>query len=194
MTKQITTADEIITCARSLIASGGYNGFSYADIADIIGIRKASIHHHFPTKADLVQTLISRYRIEAEAGIANLESEIADPVEQLRAYIGYWNSCVTETTSPMCLCALLASQIPMLPPEVASEVQAHFKMFSQWLASVLKRGVQQGKIRPSASIEAEGEAFLATVHGAMLSARASGNPETFKLITTTLLNHLTITA
>jgi TetR/AcrR family transcriptional repressor of nem operon len=29
------TSDDIISCARSLILSGGYNGFSYADIADV---------------------------------------------------------------------------------------------------------------------------------------------------------------
>jgi TetR/AcrR family transcriptional repressor of nem operon len=39
------TSDDILACARSLIVAGGYNGFSYADIADVVGIRKASIHH-----------------------------------------------------------------------------------------------------------------------------------------------------
>jgi AcrR family transcriptional regulator len=62
-----TTSDDILACARSLIVAGGYNGFSYADIAGVVGIRKASIHHHFPSKVDLVRTLVARYRKEAEA-------------------------------------------------------------------------------------------------------------------------------
>ena len=70
MANASTTADDILQCARSLIIAGGYNGFSYADIAEVVGIRKASIHHHFPTKADLVRILAARYREEAEAGIA----------------------------------------------------------------------------------------------------------------------------
>ena len=34
------TYDAILACARALIAKGGYNGFSYADIAEVVGIRK----------------------------------------------------------------------------------------------------------------------------------------------------------
>ena len=47
MSNVSSTADDILACARSLIVAGGYNGFSYADIADVVGIRKPSIHHHF---------------------------------------------------------------------------------------------------------------------------------------------------
>ena len=60
------TADDILAAARRFIVAGGYNGFSYADIAEVVGIRKASIHHHFPSKVDLVQTLVRRYLEETE--------------------------------------------------------------------------------------------------------------------------------
>ena len=43
-----STAERIVHEARNLIMTRGYNGFSYADIAEAVGIRKASIHHHFP--------------------------------------------------------------------------------------------------------------------------------------------------
>jgi TetR/AcrR family transcriptional repressor of nem operon len=39
-----STADDILACARALIVAGGDNGFSYADIAETVGIRKPSIH------------------------------------------------------------------------------------------------------------------------------------------------------
>src|SRR3954454_17388863 len=97
------TSDDILACARTLIASGGYNGFSYADIADVVGIRKASIHHHFPSKADLVQTLVGRYREAAEEGIGQLEAGISAPLEQLRAYIGYWKACIGDASAPFCV-------------------------------------------------------------------------------------------
>ena len=82
MTASASTSDEILRCARSLLIEGGYNGFSYADIAKVVGIRNASIHHHFPSKADLVRTLVARYREEAEAGIAALERQFPDPAQQ----------------------------------------------------------------------------------------------------------------
>lgn len=48
MGKTSSTFDKVLDCGRSLIVSGGYNGFSYADIAEVPGIRKPGIHHHFP--------------------------------------------------------------------------------------------------------------------------------------------------
>ena len=69
------TYDEILNSAEKLIVSGGYNGFSYADIAAVVGIRKASIHHHFPNKVDLVRALVTRYRVNAETGLAEVENK-----------------------------------------------------------------------------------------------------------------------
>ncbi|RJX37478.1 TetR/AcrR family transcriptional regulator [Paenibacillus pinisoli] len=178
-----TTSDNILSCARSLIVAGGYNGFSYADIADVVGIRKASIHHHFPSKVDLVRTLVERYRKEAEAGFERIELQVSDPLEQLRSYVGYWEACIADASAPICICALLAGQLPVLPEEVRLEVQAHFRYLSAWLTSVLESGAQQGQLQLTTTPRAEAEAFMATVHGAMLSARAYNDPKIFGLVT-----------
>jgi TetR/AcrR family transcriptional regulator, transcriptional repressor for nem operon len=185
-----TTSDDILACARSLIVAGGYNGFSYADIADVVGIRKASIHHYFPSKVDLVRTLVARYREEAEAGMANLERQVSDPLELLRFYTGYWQTCIADASAPFCVCALLASQLPVLPEEVGLEVRAHFRSLSAWLTSVLERGARHGQLQLMSSPRAEAEAFMATVHGAMLSARAYGDPKIFGGVTGRLLGRL----
>jgi len=184
------TADDILACARTLVTAGGYNGFSYADIAEVVGIRKPSIHHHFPTKADLVRTLVSQYRDEAAAGIAHLERQTSDPLEQLRSYTGYWAACIRDASAPFCVCALLASELPVLPAEVAHEVTAHFRTLSAWLTSVLKRGQREGKLALRDAPRIEAEAFMATVHGAMLSARAYKNPKIFAAVTDQLIDRL----
>ncbi|MFE0018805.1 TetR/AcrR family transcriptional regulator [Mesorhizobium sp. NPDC059054] len=185
-----TKADEILSCARSLIIKGGYNSFSYADISSVVGIRNASIHHHFPSKSDLVRKLVAQYREEAAAGIAELERNVSDPLEQLRAYVGYWEGCIADATHPFCVCALLASEIPVLPEAVVLEVRAHFRGLSDWLASVLERGAAQGRLTLTGTARAEAEMFMATVHGAMLSARAYGDARTFGAITHPLLGRI----
>ena len=190
MSNLSTTSDDILRCARSLIIAGGYNGFSYADISKVVGIRNASIHHHFPSKADLVRTLVARYREEAEAGIAELERHVSDPVEQLRAYTAYWEACIANASAPFCVCALLASEIPVLPEDVVLEVRAHFRALSAWLTSVLQRGAKQGSLRLTGTAKAEAEVFMATVHGAMLSARAYGDAKIFEVVTRPLLERL----
>lgn len=184
-------ADDILQCARTLIIRGGYNSFSYADISHVVGIRNASIHHHFPSKADLVRKLVAQYRQEAEAGIAGLERNISDPLEQLRAYIGYWEGCIADATHPFCVCALLASEIPVLPETVVLEVRAHFRSLSDWLTAVLERGAAQGRLVLTGTARANAEIFMATVHGAMLSARAHGDAATFGAVTRPMLERIT---
>jgi TetR/AcrR family transcriptional regulator, transcriptional repressor for nem operon len=190
MNSRSSTAEDILVCARSLIITGGYNAFSYADIAAVVGIRKASIHHHFPSKSDLVQTLVVRYREEAEAAIADLERQASDPLEQLRFYTGYWENCISDSSAPLCICALLASQLPVLPEEVGREVRAHFRSLSAWLTSVLERGARRGQLHLLGTPHTEAEAFMATVHGVMLSARAYGDPKIFGVVVGPLLERL----
>jgi TetR/AcrR family transcriptional repressor of nem operon len=182
MNKTSSTAEDILASARSLIVSGGYNGFSYADIAEVVGIRKPSIHHHFPSKAELVRTLVVDYRKAAEEGIGNLERAITGPLDQLHAYITYWKTCIGDASAPFCVCALLANELPVLPEEIALEVRAYFRFLSGWLTSVLERGAAQGVLKLTDTPRIEAEAFMATVHGAMLSARAYGDTTIFGTI------------
>jgi TetR/AcrR family transcriptional repressor of nem operon len=184
------TSEQILNHARSLIVLGGYNGFSYADIAKRIGITNATIHHHFASKSVLVQTLVMDYREQAQLGIAALERNVPSPVAQLHAYIQYWEACIADNTAPFCVCALLASELPILPEEVALEVRAHFRALSAWLTSVLERGAALGQIKLTGSASVEAERFMATVHGAMLAARAYGDPKIFSVITHTLPTRL----
>lgn len=192
MNKISNKSDEIAACARSLLIAGGYNGFSYADIAGVVGIRKASIHHHFPSKVNLVQSLVVAHREAAEAGLADLQRAIAQPLDQLRAYVGYWTACIEDASAPFCVCAMLASELPILPEEVALEVRTYFRFLASWLAAVLERGVQRGTIRLAQSASMEAEAFMAMVHGAMLSARAYGDAKVFSLIMDTQLDRITV--
>jgi TetR/AcrR family transcriptional regulator, transcriptional repressor for nem operon len=185
-----STTEAILRCARSSIIAGGYNGFSYADVAEVVGIRKASIHHHFPTKVELVRALVKQYREEAEAGIAEIERHVPDPLGQLRSYIGYWESCIGDPETSYCLCALLATQIPVLPDEIVLELRAYFRALSAWLTSVLERGARQGTITLTNSAHSEAEALMAAVHGAMLSARAYGDPRAFAAITQPAIERL----
>ena len=183
-------ATEIVSCARALLASGGYNSFSYADISKSVGISKASIHHHFPSKAELVKTVLVQYREEARAGMALLIDRISDPILQLQAYVGYWETCISEGDSLFCICAMLAAELPSIPSSVAEEVQGHFLDLADWLASVLENGVSQGSIILQDNPKDEAMVFMSTVHGAMLAARACGDPKVFTKIVQLLVHKL----
>ena len=184
-------ATEIVACAQSLLVSGGYNGFSYADIAQSVCISKASIHHHFPSKAELVQTVLRRYREEGRQGMAALENKIVDPLAQLQAYTGYWETCIRDGSSSFCVCAMLAAELTVIPELVADEIRGHFRDLAAWLASILERGAAKGVFHLRASAESEAMTLMATVHGAMLSARAYGDPSVFALVVQAGVGRLT---
>ncbi|MDH0865869.1 TetR/AcrR family transcriptional regulator [Mitsuaria sp. GD03876] len=175
-------AAEIVAHTRSLLVAGGYNSFSYADLAERVGITKASIHHHFPSKAQLVQTVVRLYREEARQGLAMLERQFDDPLSELNAYADYWSGCIRSGEHPFCICAMLATELPTLPEDVALEVRAHFQHLDAWLASVLQRGAARGQFHLLNSPPVSARAFMAVVHGAMLVARAMDDPKSFSAI------------
>lgn len=192
MSSMISTSDQILDVAQSLIVAGGYNGFSYADIADAVGIRKASIHHHFPTKAELVAALVDRYRQQTALGLKALQAQSPAPTDQLRSYVNFWQACIQDATLPVCVCAMLAGEMPMLPDKVATRVRAHFHDLAGWLTSVLQAGAEQRVFRLDKQPEAEAQMLMASVHGAMLSARAFDDPAMFAAIVMPLIAKLPV--
>ncbi|WP_027038994.1 TetR/AcrR family transcriptional regulator [Mesorhizobium ciceri] len=190
MKSMASTSEKILDVAQSLIVAGGYNGFSYADISAAIGIRKASIHHHFPTKAELVSVLVDRYRRQAEAGLESLRGELSSPAEQLQSYMNYWRTCIRDASPSFCVCAMLAGEMQMLPEEVASRVRAYFQNLAGWLTSVLRAGMEQDLFRLNNRPEEEAQMLMASVHGAMLSARAFSDPGLFTTIVTPQITRL----
>ncbi|MFP5077909.1 TetR/AcrR family transcriptional regulator [Rhizobium sp. YIM 134829] len=193
MSNLSTTADDILASARHFIMNGGYNGFSYADISTVVGIRKASIHHHFPSKVDLVRELVRRYREDGQANVAELEARVPNAFDILTVYANHWAQCIADASRPYCVCAMLASELPSLPQDVADEVTQFFRFISGWLASVMERGAREGVLQLASEPSIEAEAFLATVYGAMLSARAYGRPDVFAAILKPVLDRLTPT-
>lgn len=168
-------AQEIIRRTNELLATGGYNSFSYADIAELVNVRKASIHHHFPAKVDLVKATVGQHRRAMRQGLQSLQQSIPDPYARLVAYSRYWADCVQESNPPICICALLAAELPTIPKEVAEEVMGHFHDLQAWIELTMEEGAAKGVMRLVETPSAEAAMFMASIHGAMLSARATGN-------------------
>lgn len=182
MQSTASTSDKILDVAQALIIAGGYNGFSYADISAAVGIRKASIHHHFPTKAELVAALVDRYRQQVDAGLDALRAQFPEPRQCLQSYLNFWQGCIRDNSMPFCVCAMLACEMQMLPEAVASRVRGHFDTLAQWLASVLQAGLDQDLFQLDKRPQDEAQVLMASVHGAMLSARTFGDPQVFASI------------
>jgi TetR/AcrR family transcriptional repressor of nem operon len=175
-------AQEIIRRTNELLALGGYNSFSYADIAELVDVRKASIHHHFPTKADLVKATVALHRDAVRRGLQSLDQSTADPLERLVVYCHFWAECIEGSNPPICICALLAAELPTVPAEVADEVKGHFRDLLAWITSNMEEGMSKGTMQLTDTPSAEASMFMASIHGAMLTARAAGDALLFREI------------
>ncbi len=187
----MTTQQKLIDSARHLIQTRGYNGFSYADVAEEVQVRKASIHHHFPAKSDLARAVVEQSHAVIVEQTKSLAAGAFDPSEQLLMYTGYWEKCIADASAPFCVAGMLASELPTLPNDLASDVSEHFRDLSNWLEIVLTKGAQTGHFVLEGSARQEAEAFMAMVYGAMLAARAYGDPKVFSGIVATGLSRLT---
>ena len=80
------TRTNIMDVAQDLIQRRGVNGMSFQDISDAVEIRKASIHHHFASKQDLVEALVTRYRADFGALLTEILNSRAKARGKLLRY------------------------------------------------------------------------------------------------------------
>ena len=188
------TANRILNCAQTLMVERGYNAFSYADIAAVVRISKASIHHHFPTKSLLARDVLVRYRENVHVMMSSMKGVVPDPLGRLKAYTSFWETCIRDNSTPFCVCALLAVEIPTLPDEVSAEVRGHFRELAHWLATIMEEGKEHGVLRLESPAAVEAELFMAVIHGAMMASRAYGDWTVFASVAGEAIRRITPTA
>jgi len=168
------TSLEILDVAQELFQTRGYNGISYQDIAERVGIRKASIHHHFSGKAVLAAALVNRYRAEWRSTLAAIDRTESDPWAKIDRYLAPFRA-TARTGDRVCLCGVLGAEFPSLTRPVQREVEGFFEENHAWLARVLSEGRTSGTFAFAGSAASKAGAFFACLEGALVVARACGS-------------------
>jgi TetR/AcrR family transcriptional repressor of nem operon len=185
------TAEQILDLAETLIQTRGYSAFSYQDIADGLGIRKASIHYHFPSKTDLGVAVIDRYVTRfgdalAAIGEDQAQSSLAMLDFYVEPYVGF-----ARTPDRICLCGALAGEILALPPPLRSRVEGFFQAHQDWLTDILKRGTRAGEFALAAPPAKVARFIFSALQGALLVKRATGDAAQLRDVITVMKLHLT---
>lgn len=181
-------ATAILDIAERLAQTKGYNGFSYADIAAELGVTKASLHYHFPSKAELGRALIERYEAAFGAALEAIDRLAVTPPEKLRQYVGLYDAVIRNDR--MCLCGMLAAEYATLPAPMQAELKRFFDMNERWLTKVLLPGRQSGLLLFRETASERARVILAALEGAMLVARSYGDPRRFKAAAEHVLDDL----
>lgn len=155
------TAEKILDSAEARLCAYGYNGVSFRDIAADVGIKSASVHYFFPTKAALAAAVARRY---ADLCLAELGDPLGrDPEAAVAALAGLFRRTVAEKKR-MCLFGTLAAEASALPSEVGAEARRFFTQTLAWLRLALRGEA------------ARAEPILAALEGGVLLARAMDDP------------------
>jgi TetR/AcrR family transcriptional repressor of nem operon len=181
-------ATAILDVAERLAQTRGYNGFSYADIATQLGVTKASLHYHFPSKAELGRALIERYRGLFAAALGAIDQEGRKPHEKLRQYVDLYDAVMSNDR--MCLCGMLAAEYATLPTPMQSELTSFFNSNESWLTSVLEEGLRAGSFVFREPASERARVLIGALEGAMLVARSYGSPHRFEMAAACILADL----
>src|SRR6202051_778133 len=131
------TSRRILDVAERLLQTRGYNAFSYADLPQSLRITKASLHYHFPTKAELGRRLIGRYEESFLRALTEIDRTAAGTADRLRRYVGLYEKVLRNDR--MCLCGILAAEYATLPKPMKAQLKRFFDENETWLAAVLTR-------------------------------------------------------
>ena len=161
------TKQKIMDAARPTVQAHGYSGLSFRELAKEIGIKSASIHHHFPSKADLGAALARRYWEDSAAVLETLSAESRDPLRALRQYPNTFRKSL-ENNNRLCLCSFMAAEYDDLPGPVKKEVQAFADVNVAWLGKALSAA----KVVSPKKSEGRARAIFSAIAGAQLMARS----------------------
>src|SRR5271165_6173085 len=137
-------AQRILDVAEQLAQKRGFNGFSYGDIADRLMVTKASLHYHYPSKAELGRALIARYHEVFVRALDAIDRKTRSGPERLRLYVTLYDSVMR--LDRMCLCGMLAAEYETLPSAKQEALREFFNANERWLATVLDDGRHNGDL------------------------------------------------
>jgi TetR/AcrR family transcriptional regulator, transcriptional repressor for nem operon len=182
------TRARILDAGERLVQVRGFNGFSYADVAAELSLTKASLHYHFPSKAELGEALIARYAERFAHALSDIDANLTHAPAKLDSYASLYAEVLRQER--MCLCGMLAAEYETLPGPIRNAVVAFLDDNEAWLALVLERGREERSLRFTGTAADTARSIVGGLEGAMLVARPYGAIERFETAAAQLLASL----
>ncbi|OZI19251.1 TetR family transcriptional regulator [Bordetella genomosp. 9] len=169
-----SSSERILSVAKKIAQAHGYGGLNLRSLAEEVGIKAASLYHHFPSKADLAAAVARRYWEDSAAALEALSTRFPDPADCLRKYPETFRKSL-ENGNRICLCSFMAAEYDDLPDLVKTEVQAFSDVNVAWLEKTL---VATG-MGNSREARKRARAIFAAIAGAQLMARGRSDIKLF---------------
>lgn len=140
----MSTRSDLLASAEILLRTKGYAAFSYADLADEIGIKKASIHHHFPTKEGLAIAIVESYLFRFKSQLESINAGNTSVIDRLNAFAMMFAKSSENALLP--LCGALAAELLALPESLKEMTKYFFEIHLNWLEDNILKGQETGEL------------------------------------------------
>lgn len=169
------TRTRLLDTAQALVQRVGANAMSFADLSAAVGVRKASIHHHFPTKADLLVALIDRYDGYFLGLLRDIQHSRSTGAGKIARYAGLFESTLkTGDGDRACPCGMLGAEVSTLSPEATEKLRSFYQANVRAVAAMLDEGRRDGSLDFAGSPEELAWLLFSMLEGALLVARVEG--------------------
>lgn len=187
--KEKTTVEKLSELSREYILKNGYHGFSYQDLANELGIKKASIHYYFPSKEDLGKDFIVNYQKRTERIFDKFEKQKLNPKEKIFSYMKNLEYFI-DTEGIICPCGVLSAEINTLPEKVKEQLNIFFEYKEKWLEKTIQEGINEGYFKKDINPKDITLLFFSSVQGAIQLARIRKDKNIFYSVINSLKNTL----
>lgn len=177
MTTQ-SVREQLLEHTLVLVRQRGFNGFSYRDLAERVGVKTSSIHYYFPSKEDLLAAAVTEYSARNADYVRHIDT--SQPVaEQARAYLKPWHD--TAGGDAICLVGMLSTESLLLPDGVHRMLKDFYGLHEAWLTHLFEsaHGSAQGTLHNACSLPAQtmARAVFGALQSGLVVARLFGAPQ-----------------
>ena len=128
------TKTALLDFAEQAARASGFDGFSYADLAEAVGVRKASIHYYFPKKSDLSLAIMERYCGRLSSACQEIVDQNEKASDQLLALIALYRDA-SNNGQQLCLCVSFTTSHQSLSDDVNNQITQFRKMMNESVSS-----------------------------------------------------------
>lgn len=159
----LSRRDELLACAAELIQTSGYHGFSFQHLADMVGIRKASIHHHFASKEELGIAFCDSKLAELQDFAASIATLSAS--NKLRRYLNKPKQRLENRR--MCGINAMQSDCALMSTPLLEAVRRITRYDTELVAGILQEGLDSGEFVLSSTAHEQAELMVSALKGAL---------------------------
>lgn len=167
------TKSKILYEGKSLLQRFGYNGFSFQDIAQVVGVKKPSLYDHYGSKEELVLAIISDYAQKFEDW--KLKVNNLSPEQKIKSVFKIFESFSCDNKK---VCPVLALTIDLstVSKPVLNEMKNFIHNWMTWLEEVIKDGQKNKIFRTDINANELSKLIYSQVMGSQLQAKILGKP------------------